>query len=156
MYSPITVSKLNDIAHRHKDIIQRAIVETLRQPRYVNTGAGAASVTVDVTDGDANKSPVITIEFDDHIKFLDKRKLQWTELPNMKKLLEWAATKESDPTKAKKLAFATAWDKKRHDTWKAKPWRKKSLSTVLKELNILVIAAFDRAIDEDLQEGIAG
>ena len=150
MYSPRLVDALNTIAHRYKDIIHRAIVDVLRQPRYMNTGAGAASVTVDVTDGDAEKSPVIQIVFDDHIKLLDKRKMQWTQLPDMKKLLEWAATKEQDPTKAKKLAFAVAWDKKKNDTWKAKPWRKKSLGAVLKELNALVVAEFDKAIEADL------
>lgn len=152
MYSPRLVDALNAIAYRYKDIIHRAIVDVLRQPRYANTGAGAASVTVDVEGGDANKAPIIHIKFDDYINFLDKRKMQWTKLPDMKKMLEWAATKEQDPAKVKKLAFAVAWDKRKNDTWKAKPWRKKSLGAVLKELNALVIAEFDRAIEEDLAE----
>ena len=141
---------MNAIAHRYRPIIQKAIHDVLSDARYRNTGAGVASVTVDVADGDTNKSPVIQIEFDDHLNLLDKRKLQWTQLPNMKKLLEWAATKESDPKKAKRLAWGKAWQQKKYDTWKAKPWRKRSLSAVLKELNELVLSEFDKAIEEDL------
>jgi hypothetical protein len=152
MYSPRLVIILNDIAHRHQSIIKHSIQEVLRGPKYSNTGAGAESVTVDVVEGDVTKSPVIQITFDDHVKLLDKRKMQWTELPDMKKLMEWASTKRDDPKKAEKLAWAVAWDKKKHDTWKAKPWRKKSLSAVLKELNQNVLAAFDQAIEQDMQE----
>lgn len=111
-YSPRTVDKLNGIAHKYKDIIQRAIADVLRQPKYYNTGKLAASVTVDVTDGDANKAPAIVIELDEALLIIDKSKLQWTKLPNMKALLEWASTKESDPKKAKRLAWATAFSKK--------------------------------------------
>jgi hypothetical protein len=150
-YSPRLVDTLNGIAHRYKDIIERAINDVLKDPRYRNTGRLAASVTVDVVDGDSGKSPVIRIEMDEALLIIDKRKIQWTQLPNMRALLEWAATKESDPTRAKRLAFATAWDKKTNDTWKPKSWRKKSLSAVLKELNALVLSEFDRAIDADLQ-----
>lgn len=155
MYSVNLVETLNTIAHRYQPIIQKAIRDVLTQPKYVNTGAGAASVTVDVVDGDVNKSPVIQIVFDDHVKFLDKRKMQWTKLPGMKKMLEWAATKETDPTKIKKLAFGTAWNKKKFDTWKPKLWRKKSLSGVLKELNAMVLSEFDKAIEQDLQGAVA-
>lgn len=149
-YSPRTVDKLNGIADKYKDIIQRAIHDVLKQPKYYNTGKLAASVTVDVVDGDSTKAPVIRIELDEALLIIDKRKLQWTKLPNMKALLEWASTKESYPKKARQLAWATAMDKKNKDTWKAKSWRKKSLSSVLKELNELVLGEFDKAIEEDI------
>lgn len=154
MYSDRLVMKLNDIAQRYKSMLQRSISEILSDSRYRNTGAGAASVTVEVIDGDNNKSPQLIINFADHMLFLDKRKLQWTQLPNMKNLIEWAETKKSNPIEAKKLAFAVAYDKKKNDTWKAKPWRKKSLSNVLKEMNVLILQSFEQAIDEDNQEGI--
>lgn len=154
MYSESTVIKLNDIAQRYKDVIHQAIHAVLSQDRYKNTGAGAASLIVDVIDGDSNKSPQITISFDDHLIFLDKRKMQWTKLPNMKKLLEWAETVKPDKKEAERLAWAVAWDKKKNDTWKAKPWRKKSLSNVLKEMNDLLLNEFDAAINEDLMDAI--
>lgn len=152
MYSENTVMKLNDIAHRYKSIIHQAIHDVLSQDRYKNTGAGAASLTVDVVDGDVNKAPRILISFDDHLIFLDKRKMQWTKLPNMAKLMEWAETVKPNEKEAKRLAWAVAWDKKKNDTWKAKPWRKKSLSNVLKEMNAMVLEAFDKAIEQDLQQ----
>jgi hypothetical protein len=52
------------------------------------------------------------------------------------------------------LAWAIAWDKRKHDTWKAKPWRKKSLSEVLKEMNLQIVEAFAKALDEDMQQAI--
>lgn len=151
MYSELTVQKLNNIAYQYKDLVHRSIHAVLTQARYYNTGAGAASLTVDVIDGNTNKSPQIVISFDDHLIYMDKRALQWTKLPNMRKLLEWAATKTTTERAAKQLAWATAWDKKKNDTWKAKPWRRKSLSTVLKEMNALIVEAYDKAIEEETQ-----
>lgn len=156
MYSQNTVIKLNDIAQRYKGLIHRSIHEVLSQDRYKNTGAGAASLTVDVVDGDASKSPQIQISFDDHLIFLDKRKMMWTKLPNMGKLLEWAETVKPDKKQAERLAWAVAWDKKKNDTWKAKPWRKKSLSNVLKEMNTMVKEAFDNTVEKDFQEAANG
>lgn len=150
MYSDVTIVKLNAIAHRYRDLIHRAISEVLNQDRYKNTGAGAASLTVDVVDGDANNSPRILISFDDHLIFLDKRKMQWTKLPQIKKLMEWAETVKPSKIEAKKLAWAVAWDKKKNDTWKAKPWRKKSLSSVLKEMNELIKKDYDKAAQSEM------
>lgn len=152
MYSENTVMKMNDIAHRYKDIIQQAIHDVLSQDRYKNTGAGAASLTTVVIDGNTNKAPQIIVSFDDHLIFLDKRRLQWTRLPDIKKLMEWAETVKPDKKQAERLAWAVAWDKRKNDTWKSKPWRKKSLSVVLKEMNKMVLDAFDKAIDEDFQK----
>jgi hypothetical protein len=150
MYSPRTIEKMNAIGERYVDLILRAIQDVLKDAKYRNTGKTAESVQVEMVAGAADKSPVIRIELDEALLIIDKRKLQWTKLPNMKALLEWAATKESDPKKAKRLAFATAYTKLKYDKWKAKSWRKKSLSAVLKELNVQVLAEFDKAIEEDL------
>lgn len=160
MYSERTVQKLNEVAHLYKNVILRSLVSVLTQPQYKNTGAGAASVSVEVVEGTTTKAPDILISFDDHLLFIDKRKMQWTRLPDMKDLLAWAETKKSTPNAAKRLAWSVAWDKRKNDTWKAKPWRKKTLSQVLKDLNVRVKAAFDKAIEEDFQQaaddGLAG
>lgn len=153
-YSPRLVSTLNDIAHKHSGIIRQSIASVLNDAKYKNTGASAGSVVVSVIDGDASKAPIIHIEMAESLLIIDRSKLQWTKLPNMKALLEWAATKVSDPRKAKQLAWATAWSKKKFDIWKPKKWRKKSLSVVLKEMNELVVEEFDRAIEGDLVEAI--
>ncbi len=152
MYSENTVIKLNEIAHRYKDLIHRSIVSVLTDAKIRNTGAGAASVIVDVIDGTVEKAPVIVVTFDDYVLFLDKRKLQWTRLPQMKKLLEWAETKKSNRQEARQLAWAVGWDKRKHDTWKRKSWRRKSLSGLLKEMNKDVLAAYDRVIEQDLEK----
>lgn len=156
MYSPRLVDALNALARLYGEKIKHAVTEVLSQPRYTNTGVGVQSVAVTIIDGDTSKSPVIQIVFDDHVKLMDKRKMQWTQLPDMKKMLEWAATKESDPKAIKYLAWATAWKQKNFDTWKPKAWRKKSLSAVLKELNQEMLKAFDEAIDQDMQAAANG
>lgn len=147
MYSDLLVSKLNDIAHRYRDLIHKSLHEVLSQPQYKNTGAGLASLTVDVIDGDHNIAPKIVIHFDDHLLLLDKRKMQWTQMPDMKNLLAWAATKKDKPSEIKKLAWSTAIQQQTNDVWKAKPWRKKSLGSVLKEMNEVILQGFAEVID---------
>ena len=150
MYTPLQVQRFNEIAHRYKAIAHRSITEVLNQ--YRNTGAGVASVRVEVVEGTSTKSPDINIEFDDHLIVLNKRKVEWTKLPAMKDLVAWAETKKANPQEAKQLAWAVAWDKKKNDTWKAKPWRKKSLSEVLKDMNKQILEAFDKAIEQEIVE----
>lgn len=154
MYSENMVRALNEIAHRYGDIMGRSIQEVLNDPKYRNTGAGASSVKINVVDGDLNTSPRVEITFDDHLIVLNKRRVEWTRLPNMKGLLAWAETKTPSEKEATQLAWAVAWDKKKNDTWKAKPWRKKSLSEVLKEMNELMVKEFDAAIEKDFQQAV--
>src|SRR6185369_15042690 len=110
-YSPRLVNKLNDIAHHYRDLVSRSLHAVLQQ--YSNTGAGLASLTVDIVDGNENKAPQIKIAFADHLLYLDNKKLQWTKLPEVQNLIAWAKTKGKNDKEAKKLAWAIAWDKKK-------------------------------------------
>lgn len=152
MYSDDLVIKLNTIAYQYRAQIERALRDILSQPRYRNTGAGLASLIVEVIDGDRNKSPQIVVNFDDHLLFLDKRRMQWTKLPEIKKLLAWAETKTGSQKEATKLAWAVAWSKRKNDTWKSKPWRKKGLGPTLREMNKVIMDGFEKAIEEDLRK----
>ncbi len=155
MYSDILVIKLNAIAHQHAAIIYRSITDILNQPRYRNTGAGVQSLKVTVAEGDATKSPQILIHLDDHLVIIDKRRLQWTQLPDMKALTEWAETKTSDPKEVKRLAWGTAIKQKKFDAFKPKQWRKKAIGPALREMNKNLVMAFQQAIDEDMQKAAA-
>jgi hypothetical protein len=152
MYSPRLVTVLNEIAKDKRPEFETALTDVLNHPPYRNTGEGVNSVKVMVIQGTEAKAPQIKIEFADHLLFMDKRKMQWTKLPPISKLLPWAATRSADPDQQKKIAWSKAWDLKKNDNWKAKPWRKKSLSAVLKEMNTQILTAFDKAIDEDFQQ----
>lgn len=166
MYSQHQIDRLNAVAHKYKDVIYSSLRDVLNSPRYRNTGAGVESIHVDVIDGDANKSAEIHVAIADHIFLLDKRrKLQWTKLPNMTEMIAYAETKSfskipgyanSIPVDrlkaAQRVAWAIAVDKKKNDTYKAKPWRKKSLSAVLKDLNKEITSEFDKAVSEDLED----
>lgn len=156
-YSPNLQIKLLDIATEYRGKIEQSIRTVISQPKYRNSGEGLASLTVELIDGSATKSPVIVVHIADHIARLESRGLQWTELPNMKNLLQWASYKKSDPKEARQLAWAVAKDKQKNDTWKPKTWRRKSLSAVLKEMNKEMIAEFEVAIEQDiLKEGQEG
>jgi len=154
MYSPRLVQSLNQVAYKHQPLFRKAIVDVLSQPRYTNTGIAAGSVEVEVVEGNASTSPQLNITFADHLIMLNKTKMQWTRLPNIGKLLEWAETKKDDPKQAKRLAWAVAWNQRKNDTWRAKTWRKKSLSGVLKEMNEEMLKEFDAAIQGDLDEAV--
>lgn len=152
MYSPRLVEALNGIANEYGGLIERAVKDVLSQPRYSNTGAGVGSVRVEVIAGDSSKAPAINVTFDDHLIMLNNRKLQWTRLPNINELMKWASTKKDNEKEAKQLAWATAWNQKKYDIWNAKPWRKRSLSQVLKSMNEELLKKYDEAIEADLVE----
>lgn len=151
-YSPEIVDKLNEIAHRYQDLIHQSIHAVLISERYRNTGAGAASLVIEVIDGSSDHAPQIRITFDDYLIFLDKRKIQWTKLPKMQELIKWAETVKPTKKEAVQLAWAVGWDKKKNDTWKAKPWRKKSLSGVLREMNEMIVSMYDQVLEAELAE----
>jgi hypothetical protein len=151
MYSPELVIVLNEIAQNKATEFQSVLVNLLSKPPYRNTGEGVNSVTIEITAGTASKAPEIKINFADHLLFMDKRKMQWVKLPLVSKLMTWAATKTDDPKQQKRMAWAIAYDRQKNDSHKAKPWRKKSLSVTLKEMNQQIVAAFDKAIEQSFQ-----
>lgn len=148
------VDTLNNIASDYAGRLEAAIKTILSQARYTNTGQGVGSVSVDVRKGNTNESPALIVKLDDYVLLLDRSKMQWTKLPNMRKLIAWAKTKKSEEGEAKKLAWAKAWDMKKNDTWKPKKWRKKGLGPTLKEMNAEMLIAFDKAIEQDFQKEI--
>jgi hypothetical protein len=147
---------LEDIAQEYRTKIEQSIRSVISQPKYKASGAGVASLTVTVIDGNAQRSPSIQVNIDDHIFRLESRNLQWTELPNMRKMLEWASYKKSDPKEARTLAWSVAKHKQKTDTWKPKTWRRKSLSAVLKEMNKDMLQRMDEAIAKDFEKSAQG
>lgn len=166
-YSPHLVETLNDIAYKYRDQINRSLSDLFNQPKYKNTGAGLASLTVDVVDGSADKAPEIRISFDDYLNILNLRKLQWTKQPPFDAFDAWAQTRtftgpvpgyknglapNLPPWKVKqRIVWAIIKSKQKFDSWKPKPWRKKTLGSVLKEMNQLVLIEFEKAIEADWQ-----
>lgn len=154
-YSPNLQIKLLDIAYEYRAKIENSIRSVISQPKYINTGAGLASLVVEVIEVNG-KDPIIQVTIDDHIFRLESRALQWTKLPNMTKMLEWASHKESDPKQARKLAWAVAKHKQKTDTWKPKTWRRKSLSSVLKEMNKELLEEYTKVRQQELEKSAQG
>lgn len=154
MFSENQVIALNNIAHEYRGKLEAAIKDVLSQGRYTNTGRGMQSVVVSVVPGTTSESPSLVVTLDDYVLMLDRSKMQWTKLPNVRNLLAWARARKSNEKEAKKLAWAVAWDKKKNDTWKPKKWRKKGFGETLIEMNAAMKKAFDGAINKDLQSAI--
>ena len=154
MYSDRLVNVLNEIAKDYRGKLEAAIKAVLSQARYTNTGRGVQSVKVEVVTGNASQSPALVVQLDDYVLLLDRSKMQWTKLANVKNLIEWAKTKRSTEREWKALAWATAVKKKNTDAWKPKKWRKKGLGQTLRDMNAEMIKAFEEAIEQDWQEGI--
>lgn len=154
MYSDNQVQVLNAIADDYAGQLLASIKQVLNEPRYRNTGRGVGSVQVDVVKGDSSKSPALVVKLEDYVLLLDKSKMEWTRLPNIRNLVEWARSKQSDEKQAQKLAWAKAWDLRRNDNWKPKKWRKRALGTVLASMNDRMLKDFEQAIERDFQQVI--
>lgn len=152
VYNEQLVARMNAIAHEYGPRIKSEVLSVLSSPKYRNTGAGVDSVKVTVIDGNASQSPDIKIEFADHLGILNRSKLQWTKLPDMKELLAWAETKKNSSREANALAWGTAKKQLKFDAWKPKLWRKKSLSEVLKQMNKEIVAKWETAAEEVIVE----
>lgn len=168
-YSNNLVLKLNSIAVEYAAKIETQIRAVLSKPGYTRTGAGVESLKVTVVPGNNTKAPAIEITVADYVTILDRRKVQWTSMPPADALGEWSQNVDFTrvpgykngvaarlpPWKAKaRVVWAIAMSKKKFDTNKPKPWRKKALSAVLKEMNEEVLIEFDKAINEDFQVAI--
>lgn len=152
MYSTNQIEMLNTTARQYAPRLEASIKDVLDKTK--NTGRGLGSVKVQVKEGTANASPELIVTLDQYVLYLDSSKLQWTKLPPIRELLAWARTVKSTEAEAVQLAWATAWDKKKNDTWKPKKWRRKSFSSVLRDMNEDMLEAFERAIDADFQQVI--
>jgi hypothetical protein len=127
----------------------------LQEPKFRNTGRGVDNMTVKMIPGNAEASPQLVIHIADYLVIQNQSKLEWTKMPKKDGLIEWARTKRNTEVAAKQLAYVTAVKKYKTDAHKPKKWRKKSIGDVLKELNKEMIAAFDAAIEKDLQIAVS-
>ena len=151
-YSPELVNDLNKLARDYAPRAEIAIKQEIA--KWSNTGAAVNSVKVEIVDGKSNQSPALKISFADHLLVFNTRHPEWVGQPNMYALTAWAQTKRSNPEEVKKLAFATAYNQKKFDTWKPKYWRKKSLSQLLKELNKKIITEYKVELENAIKRAL--
>jgi hypothetical protein len=113
------------------------------------------------------------ITYADQGFFIGQRSPQWTQLPDVEMMEEWAKNIQFTgtvpgykngvapalpPWKAKeRIAFAIARNKQRFDTHKPKRWKREAkLPTLLEELNKETIANYNKDIEDILTAAIEG
>lgn len=167
--------RMNNIASRYASELRAAIRVELNKAKNQSSGALAGSVKVSVKRADGYNPPLITVDYFEYGEFIGKRKLLWTKLPLVDKIREWVHRKGlagfgnvpgytngasglSDFKKAERIAWAIAKEKRKNDTFKRHPWKKESLPSVLKKMNIETMTSFADHIEHlfklSLEKGI--
>lgn len=170
MHLPIEIQRqLNHLADKYARLFSVRIGNELEKIRA--TGELEESVTVHVQKATAHSSPEILVKFAPHGDYIGKKKLLFTKLVPGKKLVDWmnaegitpsripgyknGAPNLTDEQKRERFAFAIGKDKKVNDTWKRKQWKRKALTETLKRLNVEIIAAYTREVEQIMAREIS-
>lgn len=164
--------KLDALAQKTAADLLSSARAILSKEDFRNTGELAESLRVSVIPSRGDAPPEIVLEYADQGYFINYKSPKWTKVPNIDKLRAWAQTIEFSgpvpgykngaatlpPWKAKeRILSAIAWNKRKHDTWKAKPWKGKKgmdLGKLLRELNQATLDAWAREVEQILVDGI--
>ena len=142
-----TQDRLNDIAARYaQQIYDSTRKELIRIGRSMTL---ANDLTVKWLKASDKYPPRILVIFRDYGNVLEVRKPLWTGMPPVQRIVEWVGHvmkssnsrhfthvpgyKNGAPNlpefkKMQRIAYAVAMDKRINDTWRGKPWRKRTLS----------------------------
>lgn len=164
--------KLNELAAKTARDLYQAAKDVLSKDTFRNTGELVDSLKVSVIPCKGDAPPEIILTYADQGYFLNYKSPKWTRVPNIDKMKAWAETIDFSgpvpgykngvstlpPWKVKeRIISAIAWNKRKHDTWKAKPWKGKKgidLGKLLRDLNQATLEAWAREVENILVHGI--
>lgn len=173
MIPKITQSKLDALAQQYATRLQRDVKQVFNQPGYRNSGELEGSVEVTVSKSTDKEAPVIVLTYADQGFYLGYKNPQWTKLPDIDKLKEWAKDRNldfgnipgyaygtapnlSDEKKAARIVWAIAKNKRKEDTWKPRKWKNAAkLGDLLKDLNTTTLQAYAKDMEELLAGALA-
>lgn len=118
--------------------------------RYSNSGELVQSLQAKV-EGTGQDARII-LAFAEHGGLIDKKKMIWGKVPDIRKMEKWVerkgvdafryvsgvgnASNMSTENKIKRIASGVAWSYRLHQShWKRKQWRKQTLVQLLTDLN---------------------
>jgi hypothetical protein len=171
MISARVQTLLNDIANRYgKQLLQQ--VERAMS-RYRRSGHLMESLELTIIRATDRESPRIVIIYADQGYFIGQRSPQWSQLPDMKNLQEWAkhidlkgpvsgykngVAPNLPPWKIQQRAlWAIAFAKKKFDSHKPKRWKRDAkLPDLLSNLNEQTLKAFSAEIERVLTAELQG
>ncbi len=162
--------KLQSLANRYAGILRSRVIAALQ--RYNATGSLIDSIEVTVVPGVGDYGPQIKMTYEDHGDFLTKKKMLFVKLPPIEDMEAWMQARNintnkipgynegsipaiSEDTKRERIAWAISMDKRLNDTWKRKDWKRKPISTLLKELNVEIISAYRQDVEKELASYIS-
>lgn len=165
-----TRQKLHSLANRYALILRQRVVSALQ--RYNATGSLIDSIEVTVVSGVGDYGPQIKMTYEDHGDFLTKKKMLFVKLPPIEDMKAWMEARNintsripgytdgsipniSEDKKRERIAWAISIDKRMNDTWKRKDWKRKPISTLLKELNVEIITAYRQDVEKELASYIS-
>jgi hypothetical protein len=162
---------LNELAEKYAAILLSQAKDVLSRAEFRATGELVNSLKVEIVPCTDQKSPLIVLRYADQGYYIGYKSPQWTKVPNLDKMKEWAKTVEFNgpvpgykdgsplpPWKAKeRIAAAIAYDKRKNDTWKAKPWKNRrgiNLGELLGKLNTETLEAYTQEIESTLVKSL--
>lgn len=161
--------KLNDIAQQYGERLMQQVKVVFE--KYSNTGELVRSLKLEIKPATDRSAPVITLSYDEQGYFIGYRNPQWSKLPLIQELLQWASTKtfqtipgyktsSSLPEfkKHERVIWAIAKDKLKNDTWKAKRWKREAnVGKLIQDLNQdTLLQAYKREYQKILEAAIEG
>jgi hypothetical protein len=167
-----TQEKLNAIAEqRSKELFQRAY-DVLSRDQLVNTGELRDSLKITWFKATDTTPPRILLRYELQGFLLGLKKMSWVKVPNLDKLKKWAegntfsgpipgykSGTNLPPWKVKeRIINAIAFDKRRNDTWKAKPWKGRqgiNIGELLHQINQDTLQAWAKDVEQILADAIS-
>jgi hypothetical protein len=157
-----TQEAMDRIAQEYAAIIYKETYAVMQ--KYNATGNLLRSLNVKFLRATSSLPPVIWITYDGYANIFEARQPLWTKQPILSEIIDFVqdrgitqqgripgykngAPNLSEFAKAKRIAFAISKNQKQTDKWKRKPWRKKALSSVLKDMNSKTIDLFRDEIE---------
>jgi hypothetical protein len=163
-----TQIKLNELAMKFGNQLLQDVRRAFE--KYSRSGALSASPELTITKASATEAPKIIVIYADQGFFIGQRNPQWTKVPNIDKLEEWAkdvafsgpvpgyknSAPNLPPWKVKqRQLWAIAKGKQKFDTHRRKTWKRDAkLGQLLAELNTVTLEAYNKEIESLLIHSI--
>jgi hypothetical protein len=173
MIPKVTQDKLNAIAEaRAKELYTRAY-DILTQDEYTNKGELADSLKITWFRATDVNPPRILLTYKLQGFILGLKKMSWVKVPNLQKLKDWGeAINFSGPIpgykgsadnlppwkRQERILNAIAFDKRKNETWKQKPWKGKrgmKIGELISEINTETKLTWKNDVEQILSESIA-
>lgn len=160
---------LNDIAAEYGNRLLSQVKTVFE--KYSNSGALVQSLKLEIKKATATTAPVISLIYDEQGYFIGYKNPQWSKLPRIERLLEWAQTKtftrvsgvKNDSNlpefkRREKVVWAIAKDKLKNDTWKPKRWKREAnIGQLIRHLNAdTILNGYKKEYQKILESAIEG